>query len=92
MKCNSKHFRWGKGSHADDPRPGDVTTLQMDTKVKDWRLKVTIMCKNHAFPPPPSSPGRLQGPFLLFRCSRSIPAFICATRHLYSISATIKSS
>jgi len=53
MKCNSKHFRWGKGSHGDDPRPGDVTTLQMDTKVMDRRLKVTIMCKNHAFPPPP---------------------------------------
>lgn len=53
MKCNSKHFNWGTRTYGDDPRPGDVTTLQMDRKVKDRRLKVAIMCKNYAFQPPP---------------------------------------
>jgi hypothetical protein len=52
MKCNSKHFKWGTGSHGYDPCPGDVTTPLMDRKETYRRLKVTIMCKNHAFPPP----------------------------------------
>ena len=53
-----------------------------------WRWPLCV--RTTRFRHPPSSSGRLQGPFLLFRCSRSTPALICATRRLYSIWATIK--